>query len=76
MNVAFGSLSCVLLFVNHTAIVCILPQGEGSSINVIVTVSAQVSAPKVFSYAAPIINSITPFYLSSLVFAIYFNHVA
>lgn len=60
LNVTVGTSACNVVTVNQTIVVCIVPEGEGSSVPVIVTVASQISNIKFFSYNVPSISYIFP----------------
>lgn len=59
-TVFFGDTVCSIIFWNHTAIVFVLPPGEGTGISVRITVLSQSSNSVVFFYSSPVLFNLSP----------------
>jgi len=59
-TVEVGGRNCPIILRNDTNCRCILPQGEGSDVEVQITVGGQASNVATFSYTPPIILTVTP----------------
>jgi hypothetical protein len=60
-TVTVGGVDCPVLFENHTVITCALPNGQGTSQAVYVTVAGQSNpTARFFNYGAPLIAAVFP----------------
>ena len=59
-RVFLGANICVLQSINHTNIVCTVPEGQGAGLPLVVNISDQTNQPYFYSYAGPVIASVTP----------------
>jgi len=60
-QVIFGSTSlCTITQLTNTQIVCAAPAGLGANVSVVVEVNHQQSSPSLYSYLAPVLQSVYP----------------
>jgi len=59
-TVVVGGRNCPVTVHTHTQAVCMLPEGQGKDLEVLLTAGGQFSNIQLFSYAAPSVTSVSP----------------